>query len=125
VDEPLPAPEILMRVVDHFRASSVGSPVSDTVARDFHSLLARALRIQAEMRMAPQDFERLDGMAREPRVEHDGCGNLEVSVTQEWAEKLDRMLHTWECLRCGAVVPGVPHGREECDGELARDVMES
>lgn len=126
IDDPLPAAEILSRVFHHFRSSRVGSVFGsvDRLTSELHAGVARALRMQAEMRMVAQDFDRLDGMARELLVRDLGTGSIEVVVPAGWTDALDRILHTWTCPRCGGVVPGVRHGREDCDAELARGVME-
>lgn len=125
LDVPLPALEILDRTVVQLRRQLAGSPVSQSLDLEVRHALSRAIRVQAEMRMLAQDFERIDGFAKELTVDHDGAGSVTVSVPPGWADRLDQMLRTRTCARCGVIVPGVPHGLEECDRELARDVMES
>ena len=126
IDDPLPAFDIFFRVVEHFHARRTGTTVTlELLTTEFRRDMARAIRIQAEMRMMAQDFGVLDRMAHEVSVRHAGQGKYEAGAPDGWLDALDKALHTWACARCGAVVPGVRHGREDCDAELARDVMES
>lgn len=126
LDAPLPALDILDRAVSQLRRQLVGTPVqAGSVEVEVRHAVSRALRVQAEMRMLAQDFEKIDGFAKELTIDLDGTGEVTVSIPPGWTERLDRMLHTRTCGRCGVVVPGIPHGLDECDRELARDVMES
>lgn len=125
LQDPLPAAEILHRVFQHVSSGHVGKKLDlDVLARDARSALARALRVQAEMRMVVHDLSDLDSLAGEVGVSAD-AGSVTVTVPSDWTEKVDLILRTRTCPRCGSVVPGVPHSVEECDEALARDVMES
>lgn len=127
LDDPLPAAEILGKVVEDFSRSHVGTAVkggTEVLLKELHSLLARGLRIQAEMRPFPQDLELLDHMAREATLVSQGVGSYTVDVPSNWFDRLDHALHTWTCQKCGSVVPGIEHGVDECNEALTERIME-
>lgn len=123
---PLSAADTLNKALTQLGKDLVGTPIrSESLGEKMQHAVSRAIRIQMEMRMLPKDFERMDELAKALVAEIDGTGNVTVVVPDGWTEALDKMFHTYTCLRCGSVVPGVPHDLEDCDGALARDVMES
>lgn len=126
VDVPLPAYQILSRVVGYEISLLIGQTVKqDLLLATIQHSVARAFLVQAQMRMIAQDMSKLDELARALTIELDGTGRCVVDGPDWWLEAADRALGTRKCQRCGATIPGTPHTRSDCDLEMARDVMES
>lgn len=125
LDELMTASEISVCVVNVLTCELLGGPVSELeVRRKVYELFRTIFQVQFESRGLIIDFELINEIASrfELQTENKSCT---ICLPDEWHQKVDKLLRTWACQKCGDIVRGVPHPPEDCNQYLIGHVIGS
>lgn len=123
----LPASEIINKIVRNFSGAYLGKTASiDEVRYGFQKYSFAVILNQFEKRSIPISYEWVREIIQELELDYDlVTKKVNVNVSNEFIEKLDRMLLTRKCSRCDLIIMNTVHGQSECDQILTQKVMES
>lgn len=123
----LEASEIISLAVSNFSNAHIdkSTPINK-IRSHFQHYLFQIILKQINMRSIHVEYQCVNKMVQSLTLNYDlSTKCININIPDRWVKKLDSMLLTRKCSRCDTTILGESHNRDECDGNLTRNVMEN